>query len=108
MIFLQGQHHKSAIDHPGHQSDPMSSHPGPQPPQGPSLLHALQHRGGPLANFSRAPPDQHNPGGGGEHPTCHRRGQGLERTHGGAHSHSGRGNSQPQPQPPSPQWQPDA
>ena len=33
----------------------------------------------------------------GEQSTRHHRGQGLERTRGGAHSHSGRGNNRPQP-----------
>ena len=63
--FSQGHHQTSVSAHPVQQVNPGSAHPGHQPHQGPSLMQASQHRGGPPAIFSRASPDQHNPRGGG-------------------------------------------
>ena len=53
--------------------------------------------GGDPWQIFRGPPQTNTIWGGVEQSTLHRRGQGLERTHGGAHSHRGRDNSPPQP-----------
>ena len=44
--------------------DQASAHPVRQPDQGPPLMHALQHRGGPLGKILQGPLDTHNPGRG--------------------------------------------